>query len=268
MIHVITLSWNGEEKLNALAPKLFDNLRESGEEWHWYIKDNGSKDNTTSMFEDRGDVTIFDYGHNRDNFAKGMNWLAEKAQPNDGDLILLLNNDVVFNEDLAIKKMVDLQKNSGCDIVGARLFYTDTTKLQHAGVIFSQKYNMMPFHYRHKDEVDEPTSKNRYFQAVTAAVCLVSAKAFKEVNGFHEGYNWSFEDIDLCLKIGQRKKDNVIYCGNTNIFHEESASLAKNPVNKMFVGPNVSLFKSQWEGKYMEDLDYYLKAPNYRVYEG
>ena len=69
------------------------------------------------------------------------------------------------------------------------------------------------------------------------------------------------------VKLIKRKPNNVIYCGTTDRFHEESASLQKNPVNTMFVGPNVSLFKSTWAEKYEEDLDRYLKDPNYNVYK-
>ena len=51
--------------------------------------------------------------------------------------------------------------------------------------------------------------------------------------------------------------------GGTKIFHEESASLKKNPVNKMFMSPNVKHFKSKWTGKYELDHDKYLNDSSY-----
>ena len=39
-----------------------------------------------------------------------------------------------------------------------------------------------------------------------------------------------------------------MYCGKTNVYHEESASLKKNPVNKMMMPHNVSAFRKKWEG--------------------
>ena len=40
--------------------------------------------------------------------------------------------------------------------------------------------------------------------------------------------------------------DKIVYCGNTVILHEESASLKKNPVQKLFMHNNVTHFKKKW----------------------
>ncbi len=262
-LHLLTLTWNGEDKIKALQPGLMKNMENAGIECIWHVKDNGSKDDTVEWLKDSPNTVVYPVGHNRDSFAGGMNYLFDKAQPADDDLVLLLNNDVVFGDDVSLKKMIDLQKTSGSDMVGCRLLFTGTNKLQHAGVIFSKRYNNMPFHFRPGDESDEAAEKNRYFQAVTAAVVLVTAKSWKEVGGMDNKYQWAFEDIDLCMKVGKLKENNVIYCGGTKIFHEESASLKKNPVNKMFMSPNVRHFKSKWTGKYELDHDKYLNDSSY-----
>lgn len=285
MIHVLTLNWNGKDKLERLAPGLLANLEQTGEEYCWYIRDNGSKDGSVQFIEELiksgKKVKALFVDHNRNNFAQGVNSLAKMAL-NDRckvnitnesfisfkdlvpkfDTLLFMNNDIEFPEENSLTEMVNLYKTSNSAMVGCRLLYNGTDKLQHAGVIFSPKYGNMPYHYRHQETTSEETESNKFFQAVTAAVCLVNFSAFLEVDGMDERFHWAFEDIDLCLKI----KDlghKISYCGKTKIFHEESASLKKNPVNKMFMGPNVDLFKKKWFGKYKLDHDDYLKNPKH-----
>jgi len=266
-LHLLTLTWDGQDKIETLRPGLHKNMEKCGVECIWHVKDNGSKDDTLKILEGEKDTVVYPVGHNRHSFAKGMNYLFEKANPADDDLVLLLNNDVIFGDDISLKKMVDLHKSSGAEMVGCRLLFTGSNKLQHAGVIFGKRYGGMPYHFRPGDESDKNSQKNRYFQAVTAAVALVTAKAYRETGMMDEKYQWAFEDIDLCLNVSARKKNNVIYCGGTKIFHEESASLKKNPVNKMFMGSNATHFKKKWFGKYELDHEKYLEGPSHNEAE-
>lgn len=267
MLQILTLSWNGLDKLTRLKDGLFRNLSklEGVMPYRWHIRDNGSNDGTKDVVSQWENTSVYAIDHNRANFAQGMNFLAGQAleQNPKTDMFLFLNNDVEFVDDESLVKMFDLLINNRAAAVGARLLYNGTNKLQHAGVIFGPRYGNMPYHYRHKEESDEVATKNRRFQAVTAAVCLMDATSFQAVGGFDEKFSWAFEDIDLCLKVGQLNP--VLYCGGTKIYHEESASLKKNPVNKLFLPANVNHFKSKWFGKYQLDHESYLKNPNYNV---
>jgi GT2 family glycosyltransferase len=277
LIHVLTLSWNGFDKLETLHPGLIKNLKITGQDYIWHIRSNGCKDGTIEKISNWDNKNIVSYAieHNRDNFAQGMNYLTEQAKSNKEDILLFMNNDVKFIDDNSLFNMLDLlNKNAQISMVGARLLYNNTNKLQHAGVIFGAKYNHMPYHFRHTEESDVNAEKNRYFQAVTAAVCMVKSKDFQEVGGFNPAYFWSFEDIDLCLRIGRLDK-KIAYCGKTFICHEESASLKKNPINKMFLTHNVLEFqrnfwenghnKKQKDGGYEDDHSSYLNVPDHNV---
>lgn len=265
MIHILTLTWNGLDKLKRLQVGLKKNIDSLDCKARWYIRDNGSTDGTVNWLNDwNKSFEMFSLlvEHNRDNFAKGVNSLFDKikSESND-DFILLLNNDIEFGDDKSLFNMMKLMNNSKIGVVGARLLYSGTDLLQHAGVIFGQRYGNMPYHYRHREKLDKDAEKNRYFQAVTAACCLIRLKAFKRMC---ENYFWAFEDIDLFLRIG-REGWKTAYCGETKIYHEESASLKKNPVNRMFLPQNVKLFKERWFGKYKIDHNFYLSNKNYNL---
>lgn len=272
-LHILTLNWNGEKYLKPW----FDTLSRATEVLHsqhinsrLWVADNGSKDNSIKLLKefDKYDgrqpkVKVIEIGHNRNTFAQGMNNLFEKANPAEEDLILLLNNDILFPDKYALDRMISLMNKTNAGVVGLRLLYTNTNKIAHAGVIFSERYNRLPYHYRPGEISDKNAEKNRYFQAVTAAVCMVKASSFKRVGGFDFGFRWSFDDIDLGFRIGQTEK--IVYCGESYAFHEESKSLKINPVNKLFMDSNVALFRKKWDGKYEIDHQKYLDDPNYNV---
>lgn len=274
MLKIFTLSWNAADKLTKLKESLLPSL--DGIDYEWFIKDNGSKDNTVEIASGWGDnVKIIPYKNNTQNFSMGMNFLFNEASPSDSDHILLLNNDVIFNDKNSINNMIGLlKKDSAVGVVGARLLYTNTNQLQHAGVVIDNKHRM-PTHYRTNQISDKHSEKNREFQAVTAAVMLTTAEIFKNVCktnksgnlGMDENFQWSFDDTDFCLSVKYNMEKKIIYCGNTNIFHEESASLKKNPTNKLFMPHNSNYFLSKWRTRYVLDHDNYKNNNSFQLYE-
>lgn len=268
-LHILTLTWNGEFLLQRLAPGLFNNCKYLDIDYHWYVKSNGCKDNTVGYLESLGDkVTILKKDHNRDNFAQGVNALANivKCNYHEDDLFLLLNNDIIFKNGTSLKSMIDLYNKYKPGIVGAKLNYTNSNKLQHAGVFFSSKHGNMPWHFRANEEEDNDARKNRYFQAVTGACLLTPCNLFFESGMLDEKLHWAFEDIAYNLKINKLGK-KIIYCGDVHIEHGESVSLKKNPVNKLLLQPNVKYFKETYGAMYKVDSDQYLKDKQYNLVE-
>lgn len=269
MLFILTLNWSGSQKLQKLAPTLLASLE--GLNYKWLIKDNNSQDDSIDYINNLNNinVNIIKYTHNRDNFSQGCNFLFKETSAKDDDLILLLNNDIIFNDTTSIKNMISLINNDkDIGAVGAKLNFTNTNKLQHAGVIFDKKYNMLPYHYRPNEIDDNDAKKNREFQALTGAVLLTRANIYKEIGGADSKFHWAFDDVDLCFSIKYNLKKKIIYCGNTNISHDESFSLKKNPVNKLFMPSNIQHFLDKWKNIYKEDHYLYLKDSNHNIYKG
>lgn len=265
----LTLSWNGLDKLKALRDGLFSNLSETGLSFEWFIRSNGCKDGTPEEVKTWSNTHLLQVDHNRDNFAMGVNSLADLAQKTYGDeefkksYLLLLNNDIVFKDDKSLKNMINLM-TPDVGQVGARLMAPDSDVIHHAGVVICPRRGCMPWHYLEGTKLSEAAKKNRYFQAVTGAVALVRAEDFLKVGKLDPAYWWSFEDIDLSLKLLNLGK-KIVCCGQAEISHEQSATLKKNPVNKLYMSNNVVLFKKRWSGKLTIDHDLYLKNPNFNL---
>jgi len=272
-LHIFTLSWNGANKLQSLYNSILDSLKDIKYDWH--VKDNGSIDNTDQVVSQfKCNINYIKYHNNNQNFSAGNNYIFNLAKPKDDDFILLLNNDVTFNDNKSIKNMINLfnkEKNVGA--VGAKLKYKNTNKLQHAGVVFGEHTRGFPFHYRANEVDDEQSSKNREFQVVTGAVLLTKAKYYKniclnndsKINGMSEEFIWAFDDVDACLSIKYNQGKRILYCGKTDIFHEESVSLKNNPINKLWMSHNLARLKSKWQSNIKLDYNNYKNSVNFNI---
>ncbi len=275
MLHILTLTWNAADKISKLHESLMPALE--GIDFKWWIKDNASNDDTIARANTWGDnVKCIAYKDNRQNFSEGCNFLFNEAKPTDSDYVMLLNNDVIINDKDSIKKMLSIIKNDkNVGAVGARLLYTNTDQLQHCGVVFNPTYKT-PMHFRAGQKTDADAERNREFQVVTGAVLITKAEYFRQANpsnksgiaGMDENYHWAFDDVDLCLSIKYNMNKKIVYCGETNIFHEESASLKKNKVNKLFLTHNLQYMFKKWTGRYVIDQDVYTKDSRLNIYRG
>jgi GT2 family glycosyltransferase len=255
-LHILTLHWNAKEKIERLYKSLIPSL--DGIDFKWWIKDNNSTDGSVEYLKliECENIEAYYCTHNRDSFSVGMNILFERANINDDDFVLLLNNDLWFGDDKSIHNMISLFKDN-VGIVGSRILYPNSNNLQHGGVYFSKKYNCLPYHYRHNMPSTNFDEKSREVESVTGALLLTKAEYYRKIcdnkgnrNGLDEKFFWAFEDIDANLSIKYNLGKKIIYCGENVVYHEESASLKKNPVNKMMMPQNVSRFKEKWWGKY------------------
>lgn len=264
-IKVLCLNWNGENLLKKSIPSLISNLKKCQLDYDIFIRDNGSKDNSVEYLEKNfPQIKIYKINHNRDSFSAGINYLFDKCDADDNDIILLLNNDIEFKDDTSLKNMVSTMLKTKAAIVGAKLLYKNGT-ISHNGIIFSKKYGNMPWHHREGKRPASFDNLDREFQAVTAACCLVRSSSFKKAGLLDENFKWAFEDVSLNLEVCINQKEKIVCCGKTNIIHLTSESLKKNPVNKMFMSQNVKYFKEKWFGKYKIDHELYLKDKNYKI---
>lgn len=271
MLHILTLNWNGKDKLEALCPTLLANLKNI--EWRWLIKDNASEDNSIQTILSWNNLNIIPlkYEHNNDTYSQGCNFLFKESNAKEDDYIMLLNNDIVFNNINSISNMINIIKNDkDVGVVGTKLLYSNRC-IQHAGVVFNP-INALPINFRAGRKDDEYTNKNKRFQAITGACLLTQARYYENITnnqkmkGLDEGYAWCFEDVSACLSIKYNLKKDVIYCANTDITHIESATLKRNPVNKFFLNQNITHFREMWHNKYKVDFKEYMNNPKYNIY--
>ncbi len=149
---------------------------------------------------------------------------AFKIYPN-LDYILLLNDDLIFEDDLCLPKLINAaEKTKNIGIVGCKLLYPDN-KIQHSGLYLSAFGTLQKY---------KNPKKSKKVYAVIGAVFLIKRNVLETIGLFDETYlPFYHEEIDFCERA---KKNNyfTFYIGNTKIIHLESASIGSKQIKNSF----------------------------------
>ncbi|WP_439814331.1 glycosyltransferase [Zavarzinia sp. CC-PAN008] len=157
------------------------------------------------------------------NFSRLNNVAAERAQ---GELLALVNNDIEVLDRGWLKAMVARIAAPDVGVVGARLLYPDR-RVQHAGVVLGVLGVAAHVHAGLPAEAPGYFGRAQLVQrvsAVTAACMLVKAAAWRAVGGLDEvNLAVAFNDVDLCLRIGETGLA-CLWTPEATLIHHESAS--------------------------------------------
>lgn len=162
------------------------------------------------------------------NFSAINNWAARQCT---GRLLALVNNDVEVISHDWLEEMAGFAARPDVGAVGAMLYYPDDT-IQHAGMLLG--INGIAGHVY----VGKPRGHHGYhgralvaqnLSAVTGACLMVKRELFEAV-GFDERLPVEFNDVDFCLRLGQRGYRNL-WTPFAELYHHESASRALEDVS-------------------------------------
>lgn len=156
------------------------------------------------------------------NFSAINNFAVKSAE---GQLYLLLNNDIEIINEGWLTEMVSLALQKNVGIVGAMLYYPNDT-VQHAGVItglggyagHSHKY-----HPRGKSGYMFRLSCVQNLSCVTAACLLVRKEVYQQASGLDEEFTVAFNDVDFCLRV-RNMGWQIIFTPYSMCYHHESIS--------------------------------------------
>ena len=160
------------------------------------------------------------------NFAAMNNAAMREAR---GDIVVLLNNDVDVIDPGWLRELVGHALRPEVGAVGARLLYADG-RVQHGGVVLGPGLNathMLRLAGRLDPGYDGQLAMTRSFSAVTGACLAMRRAVYDEVGGLDDiNFAVSFNDIDLCLRLGEFGY-RVVWTPFAELFHLESQSRGK-----------------------------------------
>lgn len=155
-----------------------------------------------------------------------------------GESLCFLNNDLVLTEDWLDPMLEGMQTLPGTGIVGCVQRNPETDRVDHAGMYFD--LDGFPRHAGHKFRRAQ-REKFVEWSAVTAACFVIRRELFERVGGFDQTYRNGFEDVDLCMRLGQMGYQHYV-ANKSQIFHHVSQS----PDRKLHEKRNAELFLERW----------------------
>lgn len=238
------------------------------------VVDNGSGEKNRQVIEDflesAGVQCHYLYRSMPFNFSAMCNLGEKKAQ---GEYVLLLNDDMEVIEENWLGILLGQARLPGVGAVGAKLWYPEGEKIQHAGIT---NMRVGPSHKL----VTFPDDRTYYYGyntlphdmiAVTAACLLVRRSLYEEAGGFDEGMAVAYNDVDFCFKLLEKGCRNVIR-NDAVLLHHESASrgLDEESAEKWqrLLQEKTALYNKHplfyyYDPYYSEQLVY--NAPEYRI---
>lgn len=204
------------------------------------------------------------------NYSAINNYGASYAK---GEYYVLLNNDIELITPDWLEEMLGNCQRKEVAIVGAKLFYGDST-VQHAGIVAGiggVAGNMFTGLKKGRDGYMHKASLQMNYSAVTAACLMVKKTVFEQVGGLTEELAVAFNDVDFCLKA-RKAGYLVVYNPAVQAYHYESKSRGAEDTTeklKRFDG-EIAYMKEHWSEILEHGDPYYnsnltLKKSNYSL---
>jgi len=228
-IGLVTITYNSD---HVLRDFLDSTLKQSFQNFIIYIIDNNSQDKTFNILEEYSDDRIVLIKNSENvGVAKANNQGIKLALKDGCSQVLIINNDIEFEEHL-FQKMLNIQKENNCSLVVPKMMYFDNPNhIWYAGSDFVKTKGFLPIHkgMRQKDE----GKFDGVFQVEYAPTCclLVKRQVFEDVGFMDEKYFVYFDDTDFLYRVFKDSKHKLFYFSDVEFYHKVG-SLTKS-VNKV-----------------------------------
>lgn len=166
-----------------------------------------------------------------------------------GEYLLLLNNDVEIITPEWIEEMLMFAQRPDVGAVGAMLYFPDDT-VQHGGVIVGlggvADHAHKGFARGARGYMNRLVVAQNY-SAVTAACLLMRRNVFREIGGFDAAYQVAFNDVDLCMRIGEAGY-RIVWTPYAELYHYESKSRGLDETRQRYFrfAGEVERFQKRW----------------------
>jgi GT2 family glycosyltransferase len=202
------------------------------------VVDNDSHDPRTIEYLSalKGKVVAFAHDFN---FSRIVNFATGYV---DSPYILFLNNDTEVIAPDWIEAMLEHAQRPEVAAVGARLLYLDR-RPQHEGILVGPRDGLAGnLDHRGYFALGESI---RNCSAVTAACMMTRRSVFLELGGFEEQMRVAYNDVDFCLRAGEKGYLTVL-TPYALLYHHEGGTRGRT--GKTHPTEDERFFRDRWAG--------------------
>lgn len=217
-IGLVTITYNSAQ---VIEPFLQCVLRQTHPHFILYIIDNISSDNTLALLQNYPDPRIVLMA-NKENVgvAAGNNQGIKKAMEDHCDEIMLLNNDVEF-EDTLLEKLSQQLVILNCSLIAPKMmYYPETNLIWWAGTKFNVWEGCMTHHIgiqqEDKGQFDQITQMD---YAPTCCV-LMKKEVIDDIGWMDEKFFAYYDDTDFFYRIYKQGKHKLYYYPFVQFYHK------------------------------------------------
>jgi GT2 family glycosyltransferase/glycosyltransferase involved in cell wall biosynthesis len=208
-------------------------LQTSTVETRVWVVDNGSSDHSFERLTAMPDVTVLDAGRNL-GFAGGCNLGIRAALEAGASFVLLVNSDAVLAPDsLATLLAIAAARPQAGILAPIILSREEPDRVASAGIRFSVTSGRMRHIAAGQRLSGLPAVEAQAVDAVSGCVMLIRRQALERVGGFDEAFFFSFEDIELCLRV-RKAGFEVLSVPAALAYHEGGTSIGRTSPQRVY----------------------------------
>ena len=219
-VGIVTVTYNSSNVLNDF---MFSVLNQSHNNFLLCIIDNASADDTLEKLEQYHDERIVTIS-NADNVgvAKGNNQGIEYALNDGCDLVLLVNNDTQFENNLLLELIYALTKHN-CRMVAPKIWcHDDKQKIWYAGGQFNPWKAHTVKHYGYFQKDCSKYNETKKVSYASTCCLLIEKSVFEEIGMMDEKYFVYVDDIDFCFRA-LKQNIELFFIHDINFYHKVSS---------------------------------------------
>ncbi len=192
-----------------------------------YIVDNSTNDDSyllSKEFTEKYQLTNVVFIKNNKNVGvAAANNQGTSAAINAGcDYVLLLNNDIEFDNQRLLEQLVDESINNNEPVIVPKITYYDSGKLWYAGGDINE-WKGITVHFGDKKDDTEEFNQVGYTKYAPTCFMLIHKSIFEKIGMMDEDYFVYYDDTDFVFRLNAMGF-KILYFPKISIAHKVSSS--------------------------------------------
>ena len=217
-IGIVTITFNSS---SVIGPFMQCLLQQTHTNFILYIIDNTSSDNTLNLLTKYPDDRIVLTANEKNvGVAAGNNQGIKKAIEDGCTEILLINNDVEF-ENTLLEKLSRQLTELNCSLVAPKMmYYPETNLIWWAGTKFKESEGCMTTHIGIQQEDKGQFDKTEKMDYAPTCCVLLKKEVMDDTGWFDEKYFAYYDDTDFFYRIYKQGKHQLYYYPFVRFYHK------------------------------------------------